>query len=260
MRSADERPCELLAWDTEFWEAPIGRVQGDILSPDRVARVDAWASDQGVACLYFLARSDDNDTVWLAEEAGFRLVDVRVTMTHVRGTPSPFATDVRRLEVRSWRDSDMSDLRRLALESYPISRFYYDGHFPREKCAELYATWIERSCGGEADAVLVAAIDGAVAGYISCHLPGEDGRGTFGLIAVDDALRRLGVGDALLREGIAWLEQRGAERISIATQGRNIGTQRFVQRHGFLTEDLQLWFHKWYDAGAASHDRVRRLV
>lgn len=246
MRSSDQPACRLLDWDTEFWAMPIGRVEGDTLTSERIDRVDAWAHEHEIACLYFLARSDDPDTVRLAEDAGFRLVDVRVTMTRPSGTPPLSAPDVPRLVIRAWLPADISDLRRLALDSYTISRFYYDGRFPSDKCADLYATWIERSCGGEADAVLVAEVDAAVAGYISCHLPEADGRATFGLIAVDDQLRRLGIGDALLAEGIAWLEERGADRISIATQGRNVGTQRFVQRQGFLTEELQLWFHKWY--------------
>ena len=41
-------------------------------------------------------------------------------------------------------------------DSHRDSRFYYDPGFPNQRCDELYETWIDRSCHGYADTVLVA--------------------------------------------------------------------------------------------------------
>jgi hypothetical protein len=32
----------------------------------------------------------------------------------------------------------------------------------------------------------------------------------------------------------------------VVTQGNNLAAQRLYQTCGFLSRDLQLWYHKWY--------------
>src|SRR5206468_8063863 len=110
--------CDLLAWDTEFFGVTIGRVRGDTLDAGRVAEIDAWAGGRGVRLLYFLARSDDPATTRVAEEAGFRLVDVRMTLERdVGGAPPPLAVGTRPYVV-----GDLAALRAIARTAYVDSR------------------------------------------------------------------------------------------------------------------------------------------
>src|SRR5438045_3710522 len=72
-------PCQHLPWDTEFFGVATARVIGDTLTPDRAREIDQWCRSRKINLLYFLARSDDLLTERSAEEAGYRLVDLRTT-------------------------------------------------------------------------------------------------------------------------------------------------------------------------------------
>ena len=236
---AETAVCTLLDWDTEFWGVPIGRVEGDALDPGRLGAVDEWADENAIACLYFLAGSADAPTAHSAEAGGFRLMDLRVELGR------PAAGDDLLADLRDARPGDADALRAIARASHGVTRFYADPNFPDERCDDLYDTWISQSLEGWADGVLVAEVDGRPAGYVSCHLD-ETGAGSIGLIAVDAHVRGAGLGVALSRGAVAWCRDRGAERMSVATQARNAAALKTFQRAGFLVESIGLWFHKWY--------------
>jgi len=236
---AETAVCTLLDWDTEFWGVPIGRVEGETLDAERLRAVDGWADETAVACLYFLADSADAPSAHAAEAGGFRLMDLRVELRR------PVDGDDSLADLRDARPEDADALRAIARASHGVTRFYADPGFPDERCDDLYDTWISRSLEGWADGVLVAEVDGRPAGYVSCHLD-ESGTGSIGLIAVDAEVRRAGLGVALSRGAVAWCRDRGAERMSVVTQGRNAAALRTFQRAGFLVESIGLWFHKWY--------------
>ena len=213
----------------------IGRVLTDTLAADVV---DAWARANDVACVYFLCR-DQPRAAGAAEDAGFRLVDVRVEL----GRPS--AGD----ESSSLRPAAAADapvLRELARANHRITRFYADPRFPDERCDDLYETWISRSLEGWADAVLVADREGRPAGYVSLHRL-EWGWGSIGLIGVAPDAQGRGLGRALVEGAVAWSRERGLERVTVVTQGRNVPALRTFEGCGFRVDDLGLWFHKWYD-------------
>jgi ribosomal protein S18 acetylase RimI-like enzyme len=213
---------------------PIGRV-GDA-APD-FNRVDDWAGERGVACLYLLL-ADEPGAAGRAEDAGFRLTDVRVALA--RATAGDASS-----RVRPARPGDEEPLRRIARSNHRITRFYADPRFPRERCDDLYETWIARSLDGWADAVLVAEADGRAAGYVSLHA--RAGSGSIGLIGVDPEARGRRLGPALVLGAVAWCRERELPEVTVVTQGRNVPALRMFERCGFRTADLGLWFHKWYD-------------
>ena len=45
----------------------------------------------------------------------------------------------------------------------------------------------------------------------------------------------------------------GAQAVTVVTQGRNRAAQRLYQQCGFLSRDLQLWYHKWYPRSRINH-------
>lgn len=214
----------------------IGHVLGDSLEPEPV---DAWAEDNGVACLYFLAR-DDLGTARVAEEAGFRFMDVRVELARsaAGGEAEP---------LREARAEDEASLRRLARENHRITRFYADPHFADDRCDDLYETWIIRSLEGWAEVVLVADVDGRPAGYMTVHADRAAGRGSLGLSSVAAEARGQGLGGMLVRGGVGWCRERGLGEVTVVTQGRNVPALRMFERCGFTIRELRLWFHKWYD-------------
>ncbi|MBE0689028.1 MAG: GNAT family N-acetyltransferase [Anaerolineae bacterium] len=242
MTSPDSNICEFLPWDSAFFGLHIARAHDHRLTADLAQEMLAWCSREEIDCVYFLADADDPTTVVLAEEYHFQLVDIRVTLTldGKQAQPHPGPAP----HVRIAAAEDIKALQAIARESHLDSRFFYDSHFPRERCAALYALWIEKSCTGYADAVLVFDDGGGAAGYITCHLDTKTS-GRIGLVGVAQDQQGKGAGSALVSTGVDWLMQAGATTLSVVTQGRNVRAQRLYQRKGFVTESVQLWYHRW---------------
>jgi dTDP-4-amino-4,6-dideoxy-D-galactose acyltransferase len=246
-------------------------VRDSRLTREALASIERWAVQEGIECLYFLADAADRDTAPLAEEAGFRLVDVRVTLDRQLGVGDDGkgggdgteagngggsgdgdgrarrgAEGVSTVAIREAVPADVPELRRIAAASHHDSRFYHDSHFDRRRCDELYSTWIE-SCRGDPDGVVLAAAPdaGSVRGYITASLAAA-GQGRIGLFAVDSAARGQGIGGRLIAAAFDWLAGRGATRASVVTQGRNVRAQRIYQQFGMRTRSLELWYHRWW--------------
>jgi len=234
---------QFLEWDSAFFGMRIARIGESNLTAERMNALRAACLEQQIDCLYFLCPPEETTTIRIAEESGFHLVDIRITLDRPAGS----ATGVWRSEspsIRLARETDIPALRPIAAENHHDSRFYHDGGFPAERCDELYATWIEKSCRGYADAVLVADRGDGAVGYLSCHLC-EAGMGQIGLVGVHGECRGEGLGRQLLHESIRWFAAAGVARIEVVTQGRNLEAQRLYQKSGFMTSSLQLWYHRW---------------
>lgn len=238
------QPFEVLAWDSEFFGQPIARVAGTALSLDELRTTVQLAGAAGVRCLYYLVDGAVMTASAAAQLAGFSLVDLRITLAGRCVSPRDRTTAS---GVRLAAPADLARLREIASQSHRDTRFYSDGHFPREKCDELYATWIERSLqDGLADAVLTSEHAGAPAGYVTCSKL-ADGSGSIGLMAVANEARGRRFGQRLMAGALDWFSERGVESVSVVTQGRNAAAQRLYQRFGFLTRDVKLWYHLWLE-------------
>jgi dTDP-4-amino-4,6-dideoxy-D-galactose acyltransferase len=247
-------PCEPLEWDSKFFGFPIARVRGDSIDQLRARRIDAWCRANKIRCLYFLARSDDQETARIAEENGFRLVDVRTTLRH-RASEAPgwmksgAADD---LIVRRARSEDIGPLQRIARETHRDTRFYSDGNFPERLCGALYETWIKVSCEGYANAVFLAEAGNAPIGYVTCHLNAKSKTGSIGLVGVSRLAQGRGVGERLVRNALEWFFEQGAFDVEVVTQGRNSAALRLYRSCGFTLQTVQHWYHKWYAQGDRS--------
>lgn len=232
-----------LDWDSTFFGFPIARLEGRELSPTDLARASTWCSEQRIACLYL--RTDAEDVVSLrhAAAAGFRFVDVRVTLD---ADLAELSAPAGRAATRAARPEDVPSLRAIAAISHTNSRFYADGRFARERCDELYATWIEKSVGGWAQAVLVAEHAGAAAGYCSIHVR-AGGLGEIGLVGVAREAQGRGLGRQLVGDALRWMREHGLERVRVVTQGQNVAAQRLYQACGLRTCLVEYWHHRWFD-------------
>ena len=75
-------------------------------------------------------------------------------------------------------------------------------------------------------------------------------QGQIGLVGVSAEARGRGVGHALVNHALDWFTRNDVEAVAVVTQGGNVAAQRLYQRCGFLTESVQLWYHKWMPYGA----------
>jgi len=143
-------PCQLLPWDSDFFDVTIARVRLRRLGPRDVSNVATWCRCRRVDCAYFLAPGEDAATSRRAEEAGYHLTGVRVSLSvDLRSLPPR-----RRGEgVRFRGPADIEPISLRSRKAFHDSRFYFDGNFPQDRCDALYETWARKSCAGWADAV-----------------------------------------------------------------------------------------------------------
>lgn len=236
----------MLEWDSEFFGCRVARAHASRLTAESLPRLLAWCDTEHVDWLYFLADSDDRDTVVLAQSAGFQLVDMRVQLDLSIAAPRrrpPATRDA--LRIRPATAADLPSIRPIAADVHTDSRYFFDPRVPRERARALYETWIERSVtSGLADTVIVAEQAGVASGYITGRLD-PDASASIGLIGVGEQARGLGVGTALVHALLEWAESKGAQRVTVVTQGRNVQAQRLYQAAGFRTRAVSLWFHYW---------------
>lgn len=237
--------CRYLDWDSEFFGVRVARLLARRLDVPGAQSAMTWCKDNDIRCLYFLADSGDSETTRLAEDNGFHLVDIRTTMTKDAASPGPGDGGSAAIVVRSAVADDIPHLRAIARASHRDSRFYHDPHFSRALCDGLYETWIEKSCRGYADAVLVAELAGHPAGYFACHFDDETS-GRIGLVGVHPDQQGRHVGRTLVTRASALFAARGVRQVSVVTQGRNVRAQRLYQRCGFTTSAVELWYHRWF--------------
>ncbi|MCG3210494.1 MAG: dTDP-fucosamine acetyltransferase [Anaerolineae bacterium] len=236
-----------LEWDSNFFGVTIGRITAPKLTETEIDPLLDSARCAGFECLYFEANPNDPRTVTAVERRNFQLVDVRVVLEHPfddRPAPVPRYPIPADLLVTPPQNGDRAQLVDIAVQIGHTSRFAFDTRLAR-RCADLYRVWIENSCNGFADAVLVArwADPGEPAGLISCTL--REGWGHIQLAGVAAAHRQRGVGTGLVQAALDWTRAEGGHGMQVVTQARNVPAQRLYQQMGFFTRSMTLYYHKW---------------
>lgn len=237
---AESQLCELVTWDSEIFRRRIARVVSTRLTEENLSEIWSCCTSQDIDCLYLLAEANDPATVKLAEKNGFRFIDIRMTLE--RSLKDTSISEGHAQRIRPWQEEDLPVLKAIAKVSHRDSRFYYDPTFPSFMCDGLYETWIENSCHGYANHVLVAELDRKPAGYVTCHL-GDQETGSIGLIAVAANAQGSRLGQDLIHSALQWFADNGARLVTVVTQGRNTKAQRAYQRCGFITQSVRLWYH-----------------
>jgi len=213
-----------------------------------MADIESWCRTERIDCLYWLVPAAEWSAVGLAEEHGFCLVDVRVTLAWQSKDEAlaSLVTVGSGCSVRLATTDDVTRLRKIARVNHRATRFYNDPGFSMERCDALYDTWIRKSCEeGYADAVFVGEVGGTTIGYLTCHLD-PDRYGRIGLVGLASEARGRGFGRRLVRAAQEWFVAHDRSVVTVASQARNRDAQRFYQRCGFLTHDTALWFHRWF--------------
>ncbi len=232
----------VLEWDSAFFGLRLARVTGPTLHLASAAEAVSQGRAQRVDCLSLLLPAQDAPSIVAAQAAGFRLVDLRLTLERPAETvlPPPANTPL----VRAHTPADVPALEAIAGQAHRNTRFSRDPRFSQERAADLYRIWIRQECEGAADQVLVAEEDGTPVGYVSCHVE-RDGLARIGLFGVRSDVRGSGAGRALLAAALAWFADAGNSAVSVVTQGHGIPALRLYQGAGFLISRVELWFHLW---------------
>lgn len=235
-------------------------VHGSAIDSERfglcIARAESVTSDVlpqvldecGRACVRMLiARCAGTDlpSLQAMERAGFLLMDAQVKYERrLAGSESADQAPVRPL-----RPGDAEAVVAIARESFGgyAGHYHADQRLPRERCDEVYPSWARRCCLGEAaDHVVVAEVDGRVAGFSAFQrLNQAEARLQLGAVAPWARGRRLYMKMALA--GMAWCLVQGLTRMSAITQTTNLAAQHSWIRSGMIPVDVWYTLHRWFD-------------
>ncbi len=155
-----------LAWDSEFFHVPMGRLDYLLRGPSAGRGTLAQAVRGAVEAFrasgvkHITAKVDvaDADALTVFEDAGFRLMDALVTyIAHPRRPPPRRVKDVG--VIRPFVPADTERVLEITRDSYRgfPGRFQLDPHLPKERSDEFYLEWARKCCAGTmADRIYVA--------------------------------------------------------------------------------------------------------
>ncbi len=118
------------------------------------------------------------------------------------------------------------------------THYAFDPHrflSPDEGAEAGYASFLGTQLAADDTVVMVAEIDGEVAGHVYAGVEPLSWKELR-----DEAARGSGVGQQLLDAAIAWLKQRGMPRVVLWTAARNEGAHRLFERRGFRSTMVEM--------------------
>ncbi|WP_400192015.1 GNAT family N-acetyltransferase [Hymenobacter sp. B81] len=233
---------EPLTWDSAFFGRGVARLR---------ASLDAWGFEQLRAAMqarqlgvvYWLVAPDDHLSQATARAHGLPLLDRKATFAlDLLTTPAP--PPAGEVAVRLTQQASPA-LHYLARQSGRYSRFRLDEKLPAGAFEQLYAAWLENALRSErGEVVLTTGAPGHETGLLTLA-PTADSAALIGLLAVEEACRRRGLGRALLRaarqQALAW----GARELRVVTQLANEPACALYRSGGFGLRGVELVYHVW---------------
>lgn len=265
-----------LVWDSQQLGVGAGRLDYLIASGDYedqytikealLKAVLEACADQGIRHLTARVHASDLSSIHLLEQYGFITVDGILTFSldlrEAHGLSSP-----EKHKVRLSRPEDIEQIKAIARSSYVYDRFHSDPYIPKAVADELHAVWLENSCLGKAaDAVIVAADNGRVLGYVTCKIDRQTTKylgltiGTIVLVATAAEARGRGVAKAVTYAALDWFRDQGVDIVEVGTQLRNIPALRLYEGCGFRLVASSLSLRKWIgERGFSDPQRFWRM-
>jgi ribosomal protein S18 acetylase RimI-like enzyme len=219
-----------------------------LIAHDLLKEVDERCRREGVCFLSYKIDLSDTPSLHQLEGCGFRLMGVEITLSLGKegNIPSLYLRDYK---IRECRERDIEELKRITTSSTFLDRFHTDPALPKSLSDALYEKWIENCWKDKNGAVLVAEDTlGTPKGYVALHLERVFSFeiGSIVLVAVSPNSTGKGIGQALTREGVRWLRERGARCVEVETQARNYRALWVFQKVGFRVALGRAVFHKWF--------------
>ncbi len=189
----------------------------------------------------------DIDLINELEENGFLLKDIQLTYKYEVNEPVPYKLP----EDLIIREANLSDKK--ALYDIAINSFQKYGHYAADpkldsdKCKEIYGDWIVRSFEKKvADNILVAEVNGKVAGFLSHKIYVNNFKYAAGGIgAVDPTYRNKDIFKAITISGLNWASENNCDWVEHNVLITNYPVNRSFSKLGFKISNSFITFHKW---------------
>lgn len=237
----------LLAWDSEFLGLSVAEVDPALSSATELPALLASLKEEGVGLVYFAPEADRVGARMAAHAAGGFLADVKLTYHRtIRESELPAVPGLAGIATASYASpAPNAALRRLAQISNRYSRFRTDPRFAPATCERLYDIWIERSVSGALATSVLTALDEGGREIGLTTLGRKQDEGDIGLVAVDEAYNRRGVGRLLISEALARFRADGLSGVRVVTQQANTGACILYEKCGFVLKKREYFYHFW---------------
>ncbi len=233
---------ETLAWDSDFFDFGVGRLNAS--SIEEMREGISLARQEGKKLLYFAADSKSalakqakqEKLQFVGDQVLFKMDLKNAAASH---KPNHFHV------IPYAKRAPTQQLIDLAIQAGWMSRYSIDPNFSQEQFFDLYKAWIENSCRHEvADIVMTAENLGAdTLGLVTVRTAGS--ASTIGLISVSNNHRRQGVASALTDSAVNFSINQNCDSLFVSTQQNNKNACALYQSQGFSVEKSESWFHAW---------------
>jgi ribosomal protein S18 acetylase RimI-like enzyme len=177
------------------------------------------------------------EALGVLEEAGFRVVDVNVTLERT-GADGPGSASV-----APAAGGDDDELLRIAGSAFRYSRFHLDPLIQPEVADRVKREWVRSYLEGRRGIELLAAhADGRVVGFLAV-LEAADGARVIDLVGVAAEARGRGIGEALVTE-FAHRHGEDGRVLRVGTQVANVPSLRLYEKLGFRTRSATYVMHR----------------
>ena len=232
---------EALAWDTEFFGLPIGRVDLDGRTAGDLEAINAEARDKALACVYGSLDPADGEATVTVQQHGFRFVEAATTFSLRRDEPPIPRPDG--VTVRVGDPDDLPQLKGASDGLAPWSRYAVDPRFGIDAARRLQWAWLERAAGGDDGTrqLVLAELDGEPVAFITrCTTPEP---------IVDCVWRRSlrgpGAARYLIEDSRHWAG--GSRLLGGPIAARNVQALKYVSHCGYRVSSTRYLYHRWLD-------------
>jgi len=242
-----------LAWDTDFFGMDMFDIDHIIAgeSDDKHGVASRLIQSMlkrlrerngGIPHISVRINTEDIPTVHELERHDFKLMTTLVTYSFDVAKQKMIDFDAPCV-LRDFTATDIQTLRQISRDSFTsnsvaTNRFVADASLPRDRVERLYSAWVENSCRGLADKVIVAESDGRPIAFTTCKLNPSTGKflnksiNSMVLSAVSSASRTRGVYTNMINAGLEWLYDK-SDAVEVGTEVGNFPVQKAWTKLGF---------------------------
>lgn len=239
---------KFLDWDSKFWRKRIAYVTSRKLKQSHAEKIDRFIEEKRINLVQYLCDCHDRDSVIVAEDNGFRFVDIRLTFERKLFDFENFNLSLPpgyKLDIAN--EDDVEKIGKIAEDLYYDSRYFFDKKFYDKDVRLFYKNWAEKGVRGEFDDICRCLRNdkNEPIGFVTLKHDQKNQVSSIGLVGLHRDYHGRGLGLKLLNGVIQSEALSGYKTMTVVTQGRNYAAQRLYQRAGFLTKSTELWYHKW---------------
>jgi ribosomal protein S18 acetylase RimI-like enzyme len=239
------RVFKLMEWDSNFFGCNIGYVSCRRLTENIESFIKEKVRELKIDMIQYNCNCHDQVSIFTAERNNYSFVDVRVTFDIILQKTKEAASNEDNIIFRKAEEKDIETLSKMAGKIYTLSRYYFDKNFDQEKVKEFYEGWLKKGVRGEYDDYCyILEVDHQPVAFTTVK-ECDDNTADIGIVGVDDNYSGKSLGTHLLQKVISDLKNKEFSILRVVTQGRNYPAQRLYQKSGFITSQMELWYHKW---------------